>query len=138
MPTKTRKQRGGKQKGWSLEQLKVGFLKFRELYGHYPTAHEIDVFEFLPSSRSIQRRFGGLVELRKTLELKSSSDFRTGTHSSKRAKKINERAYKTEKKYMSILSVCLDQNLSVESIFSLMIEEHAQTFLYIALRVIFL
>lgn len=82
-----RKQRNGKQKGWTSEQLKIGFLKFYELHGHYPTSHEVDAFEFLPSSRSMQRRFGGLVEVRKALELKSSPDFRTGTYSSERAKK---------------------------------------------------
>ena len=87
----------GKQRGWSFEDIKKGFEQFYKIHKRHPTSREIDNFEFLPTSRSIQRRFGGLVETRKALNLKSSSDFRTGTYSSQRAKKINERAHRLEK-----------------------------------------
>ena len=96
-------QRLGKQKGWSFEDLKKGFAQFYKIHKRYPTSHEIDEFQYLPSARSIQRRFGGLVELRKSLELKGSDDFRTGTHSSQRAKKIGERAHRLEKKVYDYL-----------------------------------
>ena len=98
-----RKQRTGKQKGWSFEDLKSGFEQFYKVHKRYPTSRETDNFEFLPTSRSIQRRFGGLVETRKVLNLKSSSDFRTGEYSSQRAKKINERAHKLEKEVYDYL-----------------------------------
>lgn len=98
-----RTQRNGKQKGWSFEDLKKGFEQFYKINRRYPTSHEVDEFEFLPSARSIQRRFGGLVELRKSLELKGSDDFRTGTHSSQRAKKIAQRAHRLEKEVYDYL-----------------------------------
>ena len=98
-----REKKFGKQKGWTLEDLKSGFQKFYEIHGHYPTAHEIDGFDFLPSSRSIQRRFGGLVALRKDLKLKSDSDLRKGVHSSQRATMINKRAHGIEKEVYDYL-----------------------------------
>jgi len=86
-----------KQKRWTIEDLKDGLKRYYELNKRYPTAREVDESEFLPSSRSIQRRFGGLIEIRKTVGLNSSVDFRKGKYSSDRAKKINERASRVEK-----------------------------------------
>ncbi len=86
-----------KTKKWTIESLKDGLSRYCKLYGRYPTSREVDEFEFLPSSRSIQRRFGGLVELRKQVGLSSAVDFRKGDYSSSRAKKINERASRVEK-----------------------------------------
>jgi len=86
-----------KQKKWTIEDLKDGLKHYHELNKRYPTAREVDESEFLPSARSIQRRFGGLVELRKTIGLNGSIDFRKGEYSSDRAKKINERASVVEK-----------------------------------------
>lgn len=54
---------------WSLESVKDGLQYFCDLNGRHPTALEIDAFDFLPSSRSMQRSFGGLVNLRKKLGL---------------------------------------------------------------------
>jgi hypothetical protein len=55
---------------WTLEKIRNGFNKFYEAHSRYPTAYDVDDFDFLPSSRQIQRRFGGLVNLRKELGLK--------------------------------------------------------------------
>lgn len=98
-----RKRCVGKQKGWTLEDLNNGFQKFYETYGHHPTAHEIDDFDFLPSSRSIQRRFGGLVALREDLKLNSDSDLRKGVHSSERATMISKRAHEMGKEVYNYL-----------------------------------
>ena len=92
-----RRQKPGKQKIWNIADLKKGFEKFNTLYGHYPASHEIDTFAFLPSARSIQRSFGGLVHIRKELGFNTSFDLRTGEYSSNRAKKINARAHTIEK-----------------------------------------
>lgn len=54
---------------WTIEKIKEGFEKFYEPNKRYPTAYDVDDFEFLPSARQIQRRFGGLVNLRKELGL---------------------------------------------------------------------
>ncbi len=100
-----RQQKTGrqKQKGWQIKDLKRGFEKFYEMHGYYPASHEIDAFEHLPSSRSIQRKFGGLVRVREKLSLNTSFDLRTGEHSSKRAKEINIRAHKIKKEVYDYL-----------------------------------
>lgn len=91
-----RTQTKGNQKSWNLEELKSGFEHFYKQHYRYPTAHEIDTYNYLPSARSIERRFGGLVAIRKLLKLNSDPDFRAGKHSSERARTINVRAHKTK------------------------------------------
>ena len=76
---------------WTIEKIKIGFKSFYNEFGHYPTAYEIDRYAKLPSSRQIQRVFGGLVEIRKMLSLKET-DFTKGEFSSKRALKITRKA----------------------------------------------
>lgn len=100
---KLRKQRNGKQQPWTFLELKNGLLLFFKENKRYPTAEEFDNFGYLPSARSIQRRFGGLVELRKSLKLSGQHDFTKGEYSSLRAKRINERAYTIEKKVYDYL-----------------------------------
>ncbi len=52
---------------WSTEQIKEGFDKFILQNGRLPTAEEVDSLDYLPSSRQIQRRYGGLEKLREQL-----------------------------------------------------------------------
>ena len=56
-----------KKEPWTEEKIKVGFERFLHEYGHIPSAHEIDTTDYLPSSRFIQMRFGGLEKLRHAL-----------------------------------------------------------------------
>lgn len=77
--------------GWSIEKIKEGFEKFYKEYNRYPTAHEIDSYSYLPSSRQIQRKYGGLPKIRKALNLSGPSDFTKGPYSSQRARKIGAR-----------------------------------------------
>ena len=92
-----RKQhKGPKQKTWRPEELKAGFEEFFKEYGHYPTSQEIDSYQYLPTSRSIQRQHGGLVALRNALGLGGQDDYRSGVHSSERSLKIGRRANETE------------------------------------------
>ncbi|MEK7185014.1 MAG: hypothetical protein AAB726_00100 [Patescibacteria group bacterium] len=98
-----RKQKDGKQKPWTIENLKSGLEHFYNEHQRYPTAPEVDKYPYLPSARSIERRFGGLVALRTKLKLKSQTDFRSGAHSSARANKINHRAHIVEDKVYKFL-----------------------------------
>jgi len=82
---------------WTLEKVKSGLEKFYKENNRYPTATEVNEFPSLPSSRQIERRFGGLVKLRKTLKLSGPWDFTKGAYSSLRAKTINTRAHEKEK-----------------------------------------
>ncbi|MBP6917089.1 hypothetical protein KBB76_02735 [Candidatus Saccharibacteria bacterium] len=73
----------GSQEQWTKEEIKAGFEYYKELYNKYPSALEIDEFPYLPSSRSIQRTFGGLVKLRKELFPDEVSDYTRGSYRSK-------------------------------------------------------
>ncbi len=106
-----RKSKQGSQKPWSEDDLRKGFQKYFKLYNHYPTSHEIDTFEFLPSSKSIQRKFGGLIQLRKKLGLEA--DYRKGKHSTNRALLINKRASKLKKEVLEyLLSIFSSESLN--------------------------
>jgi hypothetical protein len=49
---------------WTIEKIKEGFDRFLLENGRLPIAPEIDSLDYLPSSRQIQRKFGGLEKLR--------------------------------------------------------------------------
>ena len=68
----------------------------------YPTAQEIDDFEFLPSSRSIQRSFGGLVKTRTELGLELNN-YTKGTYRSEKAKEADARARNYEEEFFTFL-----------------------------------
>lgn len=98
-----RRQRLGNQMPWTVEEIRSGLEEFHTVHGHYPTATEIDAYEYLPSSRAVQNRLGGLIALRKTLNMGGQDDFRTGAHSSARAHTINTRAHKIEQEVYEFL-----------------------------------
>lgn len=89
------KYKPGMGKVWTLENVKFGFEKFFETFGRYPTSFEIDDFDYLPSSRQIQRTFGGLINLRNKLGL-SIENYSAGDSRSKIAVDINSRGQKLE------------------------------------------
>ncbi len=98
-----RAQKMGNQEPWKLEELRDGLENFNTKYGRYPTAPEIDSYPYLPSARTIERKFGGVVGLRKTLGLDTQNDLREGEHSSKRASTISVRAHKVEQEVYTYL-----------------------------------
>ena len=89
---------------WTLERIQEGLSKFHTEHGRYPTATEFDDFSYLPRTKTIERRFGGLIELRKQLKLGGGNDLRTGEHSTNRARTINQRAHTMEKKVYDFLT----------------------------------
>lgn len=82
---------------WTLEKIKKGFESFYKKFSRYPTATEIDNWPELPTSRQIQRKFGGLPTLREKLKLHGPYDFTKGEYSSKRASMISKRSNLQEK-----------------------------------------
>lgn len=85
--TNLRKVSSGGQLTWTKDELRAGFMAFYEAYNRFPTSHEIDAYEYLPSARSIQRSYGGLVSLRKELFPDSISNYTLGAHRSESAKR---------------------------------------------------
>lgn len=87
---------------WNKEKIKEGFEKFFSEFGRYPTAEEIDRYQFLPLSRQIQRLFGGLVNLRRELGL-AIHHYGSGKNRSEIAKLIGPRGSKGERNFEEIL-----------------------------------
>jgi hypothetical protein len=53
----------------SLEDYRAAFQKFYDLNGYFPTSLDIDACSYIPTSKTIQRRFKSLRALRKLLAL---------------------------------------------------------------------
>ncbi len=81
---------------WSKERIKSAFDEFIKLNGRLPTAPEIDHSSTLPSSRQIQRKFGGLRALRKELGYETI-DFGSGNFRSQIAKTHGQRGSNAER-----------------------------------------
>lgn len=96
---------GGPVEGkvWTAEDIKEGLDRFYAEYKKFPTSTEIDSYKYLPSSKTIQRRFGGLIVFRSTHKVKGQADFRSGEHSRQRAFKISKRAHLMEAKVYKYL-----------------------------------
>jgi hypothetical protein len=85
-----------KKTKWTIENIREGFKRFYDEHGRYPTSIEIDNYAMLPSSRQIQRVYGGLPALRKQLEIGGPDDYTKGEYSSQRSAMIGNRAHKIE------------------------------------------
>jgi hypothetical protein len=98
-----RHNKPGNQAVWSEDELLAGLHHFYELHGSFPKAHEIDTFEYLPSSRSIQRTHGGLVKLRSKLLPMEIADHTKGIHRSEVAKRTFAQGRDYEKLFFEYL-----------------------------------
>lgn len=75
------------------ENIIKAFHEFNKIHGHYPSAKEIDADPSLPTSRLIQRRYGGLVRFRKSIGLPVNEiNLNSGDARSTLAGIINRRA----------------------------------------------
>jgi len=87
---------------WSVEKIKDGFEKFERDNGRLPTAPEIDKLDYLPSSRQIQRKFGGLEKLREVLGYKDTN-FGRGDFRTKIALRVNKKGRESELELEKVL-----------------------------------
>lgn len=91
---------------WTEEQVRVGFERFFQKQGRLPTAPEIDKISYLPASRTIQRRFGGLEKIRKKLgyaETKFGLHFGKGRYRSTTVVGLNKAALAAERRVERLL-----------------------------------
>jgi hypothetical protein len=79
----------------TIEYIKQGFERFLFEYKRLPTSPEIDKLDYLPSSRQIQRKFGGLEKLREQLGYKDTH-FGKGSFRSEIGTRSNVRGRDTE------------------------------------------
>lgn len=94
---------------WSIDNIRDGFEYYKDLYGRYPTSREVDTFDYLPAARSIQRSYGGLVEVRKQLNLSGPVDFTKGEVRSLKASETDKRAKLYEEEFFNFLISKVDQ-----------------------------
>ena len=87
---------------WNEEKIKDGFEKFFNEHGRYPTTLEIDNYTYLPSSKLLQRRFGGVKKVRELLQL-PIIDFAMGPARRETAFMIGVRGADIERKINEIL-----------------------------------
>jgi hypothetical protein len=80
---------------WTIERIKEGFERFRSENSRLPIAPEIDKLDYLPSSRQIQRKFGGLEKLRTVLGYQDTH-FGKGAYRSEIANKSNAKGRDAE------------------------------------------
>ncbi|OGE80180.1 MAG: hypothetical protein A2660_02520 [Candidatus Doudnabacteria bacterium RIFCSPHIGHO2_01_FULL_45_18] len=88
---------------WSLDNIRDGLNYFFEVYKRYPTVPEVDKFEFLPTARTIQRSFGGLVSLRRQLNLARPTNYNSGEARSILAGKLWKNAREYEEAFYNYL-----------------------------------
>ena len=98
-----RKRTSQVEEKWTLENLRAGLDYFFKINNRYPTAREVDIFEYLPTSRTIQRSFNGLMALRKTLGLDTPINHSSGITRSKTAQDADKRAQAYEKEFYDYL-----------------------------------
>lgn len=85
----------GKYKFWKLEDLREGINHFYHENNRFPTVSDLDNTDYLPSSRWIQMKFGGMVKVRKDLGY-VDIHLGTGKYRSKIANKVNKTGLKFE------------------------------------------
>lgn len=108
MAEELRTNKTGKQSEWTKDEILAGLQHFCKINGRYPSSLEIDQYEYLPSSRSIQRRYGGLVTLRSELIPESASSFTRGKIRSAVAKEAYHRAALYEEEFFKFLCTHFD------------------------------
>lgn len=84
-----RKSALGRQKAWTRDEIIEGVVAFFDREGRFPKAFEFDRFPYLPSSRSIQRNFGGLKQLKQQLGI--NDEYHRGKYRSEICRQINKR-----------------------------------------------
>ncbi len=89
---------------WTIENIEAGFEQYFIEYGHYPNSRELDEYKYLPTRRYIERNFGGIQTIRKTLRLKHEiTDNHRGKGRSDIAQMAFLRANKYEEEYYDFL-----------------------------------
>ncbi len=87
---------------WTVEKIKEGFDQFFKENNRLPTAPEIDKLEYLPLSRQIQRKFGGLEKLRTVLGYEDTH-FGKGSYRSDISNRVGSRGRDVELSLEKIL-----------------------------------
>lgn len=108
----------GGQKSWTKDEILAGVLQFMGEHSRFPKANEFDHCEYLPTARSIQRSFGGLIGLKQ--ELGIADNYHKGEYRSNISRSINKRSLLVEKRLGEFLEaqfgvVCVHRERKISS-----------------------
>lgn len=79
----------------TIEKLKILFKRYKKENGKYPNSLEVDACDYLPSSKTIQRNFGGVVNFKRHIK-SNGPDERSGQVRKKEAIRINKESEAAE------------------------------------------
>lgn len=80
---------------WTDELIRSAFERFKKENGRYPTVNDIDRTDYFPSSKQLQRRFGGVRQLREKLGF-DVTDYGVGEFRSVLATEFNKLSRQSE------------------------------------------
>lgn len=89
-------------RSFTPQEIKASWLKFKIKHGHFPTSTEMDASPHMLTARSIQRCYGGLVNLRRELGLEIN-DYTQGEYRSRQMGEINRRSLSSENEVQQYL-----------------------------------
>lgn len=109
------------KKTYTQQEIINGLLQLTKELAHEPTAHEIDVCTYLPTSRQIQRRYGGLPAIRQAAGL-TITDHTRGKTRTIMANFVNDRANKYHLEYVNKM---ITKHHDYENLSTLVVREYA-------------
>lgn len=80
---------------WSLDNVLEGFKHFYQEHGRWPLGNDLMSCPYLPNTKTIERKFGGIVEVRKKLGI-DQPHFNAGSRRSKKASELWTRGFVLE------------------------------------------
>lgn len=95
----------------SKQRIIQSILDFKDKKGRYPATYDFENEPSLPSARTMQRRYGGIVKFKKEMGIKNS-DNRKGKTRTNKAKEINDRNNKIQHTIIKVL----ERNFSARNV----------------------
>ena len=78
-----------------MDNVLCGFRKFFEENGHWPGQYDMSLCQYLPNVKTLERKFGGIINIRKQLNI-NEFDLRSGAPRSRSAFQVGKRGYISE------------------------------------------
>lgn len=88
---------------WTLDNVLEGFKHFFSEHGRYPMAHELVNCAYLPTPKTLDRKFGGITKIRGLLGL-NDVDYRKGALRSAVSARIGKRGFDLEEEMYQMLA----------------------------------
>ncbi len=90
---------------WTLDNVLEGFKKFYAENNRWPIGYDLRSCNYLPNVKTLERKFGGITQIRSLLGLKTIN-FNTGETRSIKSREISKRGFYLEQKtYQSLVDL---------------------------------